>query len=469
MVKEMNRRELMGGGIAAAMGAASYGERRVQDSPSDVAVCRQEAMNIPVVETADVVVCGAGPAGVATALAAARAGATTRLIESNGCLGGVWTAGLLCWILDTKDKPGILQEILASLRDNGAGYVNQKGYSFGYDAEAMKLLLEQMCSRAGVQIRLHTSVVSAEVADGRLKMAVTQSKSGPQAWAGKAFVDATGDGDLAARAGCGFDLGRASDGMVQPMSMMAILTGVRHEDIREFVRGQESDASIPKRRLLAEMHRAGVDPSYSMPTLFRIYDNLFCLAANHEYGCSAIDADDVTEATLHARAEINRMVRALRGLGGIWSGLRLVATNEHIGVREGRRIHGRYTVSSEDLVKGARHEDAVCRTYFVVDVHSPTRSEGKGIARTGVRAKPYDIPLRALIARDVDGLLTAGRCISGDFIAHSSYRVTGNSVALGQAAGVTAALAAKKNCLPHEVPWADIQSTLQRINQHPVP
>lgn len=285
-----------------------------------------------------------------------------------------------------------------------------------------------------------------------------------QAWAAKVFIDATGDGDLAARAGCGFDLGRPTDGKTQPMSMMAILSGVRFEQIRQFVRGTEKDSNVPKLKLLDELRQAGVDPSYGKPTLFRIHDDLFCLAANHEYDVLPTSAADLTEATLRARAEINTIVDALRKSGGAWKNLRLVATNEHIGVREGRRIHGVYTVSAADLEQGIRHEDSICRVHFGVDVHSVSKSEGKGITRTGVRSRAYDIPLRALIAVDVDGLMMAGRCISGDFIAHSSYRVTGNAVAMGQAAGVAAAIAARNNCLPKNLSWEQIKPKLARFN-----
>ena len=463
MSHTLSRRELLGAGIAKAgwssVSAGGY------EGASEGESYREASQTVPIVDTSDVVVCGGGPAGVAAALAAARVGAKTCLIESHGCLGGVWTAGLLCWILDTKDKPGLLQEILAALKARHAGYVNQPGYSFGYDAEAMKLLLEEMCVTAGVQIQLHTSVVAAaKDNEGRLRMAVTESKSGRQAWAGKVFVDATGDGDLAARAGCRFDLGRPADGVTQPMSMMAILTGAAYEQIRPFVRGREKDSSAPKKRLLAALQKAGFTPSYSRPTLFRIYDNLFCLAANHEYGYAATDAAHLTAATLHARAEIHRAVAALRSLGEPWHGLCVVATNEQIGVREGRRVHGRYTVSADDLAKGARHDDAICRVHFNVDVHSPKRAEGTAIARSEVRARPYDIPIRALIARDVTGLVTAGRCISGDFIAHSSYRVTGNAVATGQAAGVVAALTAQTDSTPDRVPWDRVKAALNKFD-----
>ena len=135
-------------------------------------------------------------------------------------------------------------------------------------------------------------------------------------------------------------------------------------------------------------------------------------------------------------------------------------TTTQIGVREGRRIHGRYTLTSEDLIEGARFDDAICRVTMGIDVHSTDPTKTKAVETKPHRSQPYDIPLRALIARDVDGLLMAGRCISGDFIAHSSYRVTGNAVTMGQAAGICAARAALTNVLPHQVPWSDLEASL---------
>src|SRR5690606_20698778 len=152
----------------------------------------------------------------------------------------------------------------------------------------------------------------------------------------------------------------------------------------------------------------------------------------------------------------HKIIDGLKSLQGPWKNLRLISTADQIGVREGRRIHGLYTVTKEDLVNGVRHEDAVCRVTFGVDVHSVKKEEDNADRpyNMGIKSKPYDIPLRALIAKDVGGLMMAGRCISGDFIAHSSYRVTGNAVAMGQAAGRVAAMAANANKLPQEISWA---------------
>jgi hypothetical protein len=147
--------------------------------------------------------------------------------------------------------------------------------------------------------------------------------------------------------------------------------------------------------------------------------------------------------------------------------MQIVATAEQIGVRDGRRIVGRYVVNKADLIKGARYDDAVVRATFGVDIHATSADFNKKAAvhATSIKVKPYDIPLRALIAKDVDGLMMAGRCISGDFIAHASYRVTGNAVGMGEGAGVVAALAATSNRMPHEVAWSEGEAKLKAMGQ----
>ncbi|MCL4194404.1 MAG: FAD-dependent oxidoreductase, partial [Thermoguttaceae bacterium] len=236
-------------------------------------------------------------------------------------------------------------------------------------------------------------------------------------------------------------------------------------DFISFFAGNDRWHVEATKNFLAEIHRAGLDPSYAMPTLFQARDNLLLVMINHEYGVKAFDAAAISEATVRARAEIFRIVRGLNTLGGAWEGMRVVATAEQIGVRDGRRIHGRYTVVKEDLVTGARHADGVARATFGVDIHAADRESNRRqtISHGGFATRPYDIPLRALVARDVDGLMMAGRCISGDFIAHASYRVTGNAVAMGEAAGTVAAIAAKTKRLPHEVDWSEAAETLRKL------
>ncbi len=476
MTHRMGRRGFLRVGAATATGLGlTAGSPSAEPSPAAPGRVAEPARDVPVADSTDVVVCGAGPAGVAAAIAAARTGASVRLIENHGQLGGIWTSGLLSWIIDAAKKRGLMEQIVQRLDARselfGQPPWNRQG-SMPYDVEQMKLVLDQMCLEAGVKVRLHTRVVGA-VKDGRrLTHGITESKSGREAFAGKVFVDCTGDGDLAALAGCGFDFGRPAEGPgsagperageTQPFSLLMLITGIDPQATADFYERTGRVWAAPKDALLAEFKRAGLEPSYGRPTIFKIHNDLYAWMINHEYGCRGIDAQEVSDATIRARAELHKLVDALRSLGDPWRNIKIVATAAQIGVREGRRIHGRYTVSVDDMLNGAKHGDAVCRATFGIDVHSTSQQHSTGIESHTVKrsTQPYDIPLRALIAKDADGLLLAGRCISGDFLAHSSYRVTGNAVALGEAAGAVAAGAVRQGCLPHDVEWEDVASSL---------
>ncbi len=426
----------------------------------------EPAREIPLAADADVIVCGGGPAGVTAAIMAARAGAKVRLFEWRGCLGGIWTAGLLGYFLDF-DKPGFAAELRQKLDERDARANSHSNSRFCYQPEALKLLLEELCVEAGVKFQYHTKVSAAFREGRRLSTIVTESKSGRQAWKAPVFIDTTGDGDLGFQAGCGFEVGISEDCPCQPMSLNALLVVRDPEALREFIRfGQPQPGDLTdnekKVRIREALVKAGHFPSYASPTMWHVRDNLVFAMMNHEYGIKAWDAAEITAATVRARAEMNAMVSGLNNLGGAWEGIQLVATAEQIGVRDGRRIRGRYTVLQDDLVKGARHDDAIVRVHFGIDVHAITAEHNKkhAVMPKKVKMQPYDIPLRALIAKDVDGLMMAGRCISGDFISHSSYRVTGNAVAMGEAAGVTAAIASRSGRLPNEVAWNELQSKL---------
>ena len=410
-----------------------------------------------IVANADVLVAGGGPAGLATAVAAARLGAATVLIEGQGGLGGIWTSGLMPYLLDAYDRPGLVAELVDRV-DRLGGRCEPVYHGLLLDPEALKLALEQWCLELGIGLRLHTRVSAACLGEGerRLRHVITDSKSGREAWAAKVFVDCTGDGDLAALAGCGFDLGRPGSGQTQPMSLIGLLGGVSAAAIAPYVHRSGQPYRADSKALCGLLAEHGVVPSYGSPILLPIHETLLAMMANHQYGVVGTDADQLTAATVAARAEVWRIAQALRAAGGPWSTLRLVATGAHIGVREGRRVHGRYMVTAADLARGARHADAVCRVRFPVDVHATDPSQSTSFSAEGVKSQPYDVPLRALIAADVDGLLMAGRCISGDFLAHASYRVTGNAVALGEAAGTLAAVAALSGRLPHEVDFQEL-------------
>lgn len=453
--------------VTPGLMSAAEVEKEIANAEAQAGKFNEPAHDLPLVEDADVIVCGAGPAGIAAAITAARAGAKVRVFEWRGCLGGVWTAGLLGYLLDFN-KPGFNQELLKRLDERDM----RRGTSLSnvcYEPEGMKLLLEEMFVEAGVKFQLHTRVAAAYREGRRLTTIVTESKSGRQAWRAPVFIDTTGDGDLGALAGCAFEYGESDACPCQPMSLNALLVCKDVAALAAFIHGSDPSKAdgVSKDMFKAEIEKTGHFPSYAKPTLWQVRDNLLLVMMNHQYAVPCFDAAKITEATVQARGELHKIVNGLCKLGGPWEGLQIAATAEQIGVRDGRRIAGRHTVSKDDLIAGARYDDAVVRPTFPVDIHALSSEHNKKAAysNAGVKVKPYDVPLRALIAKDVDGLMMAGRNISGDFIAHASYRVTGNSVAMGEAAGATAALAATTKRLPHDVPWSEVETRLKTLRE----
>lgn len=380
----------------------------------------------------DVVVCGGGPAGWAAAVSAARVGAKTAIIEQQGCLGGIWTCGLVCLIIDWQNKTGLMKELIGELAKTGAQNVPHL-----YDPEAMKVLLERFCAESGVNIRLYTRVCAVNAESGRIKSVETESVSGRELWKGKVFIDATGNGDVGAYAGGNFSIGN-ENGKCQTATLFAIVSGLETARLRE---AGLIDSPKWRANFMAHIKAAGTSASYSGASLFQIRDCWTVFMVNHEFGIRCDDADAYTSHTIAARAEINKIVDALRARGGIWKNIRLALTASHIGIREGRRLRGKYEITADDVIKGARFEDAVCRVEYWTDIHG-LDSSAHAFSDGGVKSKPYDIPMRALESADFENLFMAGRCISGGFIPHASYRVTGNAVAMGEAVGKKAALVA---------------------------
>lgn len=414
----------------------------------------------------DVIVCGAGPAGTAAAIGAARMGASVLLIEGQGQLGGIWTSGLLSWFLDSRHEDGFIHEMIQELSLSGYGRQVQR-QDFICDTEQLKLYLERKTLSAGVRIRFHTSIVSTLKKKKSLTHVITESKGGREAWEGKIFIDATGDGDVGALAGCSFDLGHPDTGKTQPMSLIVQVDGVSPEDMIPyentlyntktqkspiFSQNEENNGGVQKRIIKERFYKLlrdnGLVPSYAQPSLFHIDKGLYILMINHQYDVSSLDGDALTRATLEAREEIHQIADKLRSFGGIWKDFRIVNSAPRIGVREGRRLHGLYTVTLNDMLIGRKHDDSVCRVKFGIDVHATNKKTISGFENEGHKVQPYDIPVGALISRDIENLLMAGRCISGDFYAHSSYRVTGDAVVLGEGAGRFAAGCIKNDFTP---------------------
>jgi len=396
-----------------------------------------------------VLVCGGGPAGFAAALTAARHGAQTLLIERHPFLGGTWTAGALSIILDAYNKHGLIEEILARLARSGHSQIWARFSRYTvYGMKGMKYLLDDMIAETKVQVLLYTHAAAVIRDRNRIRGVITESKSGRQFIEAKIVIDATGDGDVASFAGCPYEKGRPSDGKMQPMTLMGRIGGYRG-----------GPAHIQP--LVDICRRAGWETSYSDITLYPQPNQpgVFILMATHLYG-DGTNAADLTAAEIRGRWEIRKTLEVLKQYGGDdWKDAFLIDTGPFVGIRETRRILGRYYLTIEDLKAGARFDDAICDVNFKVDIHYPDPKEGRGL--THVDHKPYQIPYRCLLAKDIDNLMMAGRCISGDHIAFASYRVTGDAVPMGEAAGLAAAMALDAKVLP---PSVDSQLLVKRLD-----
>lgn len=394
----------------------------------------------------DVIVCGGGPAGVAAAVSAARKGAGVLLVEKGGCLGGFWTQGLLTWVMGALEQPGLLQEVMDRLEQEADGRRVPSPPRFIADTEKTKLVLERLCRQAGVTVLYHTVLSGAVVHQGKLTHILTESKSGSVAYGGKLFVDTTGDGDLGAMAGADFVLGD-EEGLTQPLSLICQLSGLSYEDMAPF---DSQRSAGTKKAMLLELEKLGIVPTYRAPLLAVLGRELYALMINHAH-YSGLSAAELTEATMEAREELHKIIDALRASGGIWKNVRISATSSSIGVREGRRLRGLYALTQEDVYAGRQFPDGICTVLGKTDIHSVKPGEAFNHYAKGASHMPYQIPLRCLVSKDISNLLMGGRCISGDFVAHGSYRVGGYAFRTGEVAGLLATYCAKGDIAPAAV------------------
>ncbi len=371
----------------------------------------------------DVVICGGGVAGVMAAVAAARGGTSAIVIERGGSLGGTMTASLVGFILDTYGKSGIFGEYISRLEEMRA-----TGASTIFEAE--KILLDDMCRESGVKVLFYTQLDRCETKDRMIKRVICHTYDTQIEIEGKIFIDGTGNGTLAALSGCQYEIGN-SDGKTQPMSMPAVICGLANED---YVGWQKRDA------FKALLDRIGVETTMGFPNMAALGGGLYTFSVNHEYGIKFDDIEGISDAVMHGRREIMNVVEKLKSCGDpAFENIRLVATPELIGIRESRRVKGLYTVTLDDIVNGRRHADRVCTVNYWVDIHALDPNGNKSFSGNEIKNQAYDIPFRAMLPVDRDNLILTGRCISGDFFAHASYRVVGNTGAVGEAAGRMAA------------------------------
>lgn len=397
----------------------------------------------------DVLICGGGCAGIAAAISSARNGARTLLVERAGFSGGIITAVGLPYFDGLIDKPtgrfvvkGIALELLVALgvAKEGAKHIDDLrsdlitkywGSVYIPNTEEFKLLADALIlkHRDKLSALYHSLACDVEVKDGRIAAVIIASKDGLTRVEAQQIVDCTGDADLAHWAG-------APTEKMDPLMPMTM-----HFRIGNVVPSKET-GSAAKQALIEARERGDLPEFYGPGLIYAFAKDEAYIHATRIPG-DATDAADFTRAEMQGRKDAWAMFRAWKAKVPGFENSYFISSGPFLGVRETRRIVGEQVLSLEDLQKTNRYDDAIATGCWFLDVHPPTTTTDKPFTGSGFQPKPYDIAYRTLIPKKLSNLLVAGRCHSASKEAAASSRVTVTAMALGEAAGCAAAMAAK--------------------------
>lgn len=418
-------------------------------------------------KTHDLLVVGAGPAGTAAAIAAGRAGLRVLLVEQNGYCGGMATAGLVNPMLggyyrnpetgrDGTIIGGLLEEILGRLRARGAvlrfryGPDDSSSFSDAFDDAWLRIVYDRMLSEAGVEVLYHAALLDAAVRGGQVESLRVLTKGGVETFAATAFVDSTGDADLAAACGAACAVGRAEDGLCQPCSTMFRMGGV--DKPRLMAGGLRALRADVNGRFLDARRRGRLD--FPFRDNLSIYEfprpGVLHFNATRMTGAPALTGRRLSEVEIEGRRQAGLLADWLVAEVPGFERAFLESVAPRVGVRETRRVKGVYAMTRRDIVTGARFPDGIARSAYFIDIHDP---KGPGALHEKDRAaaedmggfvpkRYYEIPLRCLQPPGFDNLLVACRAMATDHFAHAATRVMGTLTAVGEAAGTAAAIAA---------------------------
>lgn len=424
--------------------------------------------DIPIRGSFDVVVCGGGPAGIGAAVSAARTGAKTLLIESSGTLGGVSTSGLMShWTGDSKGP--LYEEVLQRSYTAGPDYYfdDNRGYEyknkFIINTEKLKSTYIEMIEESTIELLLYTQVSLPIMNKNTIKGVIIESKSGREAIFAKTVIDATGDGDIAYKSGVPYLKGRHKDKRMQPMTLMFKVGGVDYskacfalffEDNYTMSNGYRIQ-DIAKKELAQPMGHVLLYPN-----------QIHGVVSVNMSNCINVDGtkiEDLTYATLLCQKQIPLIISFLQKYIPGYEQCYLYQTASHIGVRETRHFKGLETITAQDISEGKQFDDWIAtECFFNFDIHN---LDGSGLDPMGEQdnfsqIERYTIPYSCIVPENIDGLLLAGRNISGTHIAHSNYRVMPICINIGQGAGVAAALSAKNGITLRNLNVKEIQEIL---------
>ena len=419
----------------------------------------------PLAASYDVVVCGGGPAGFIAAVASARSGARTALVEQYGFLGGMATAGIVAPLSEftyngRKVIGGIPWEFCERLQALGGGLIEKPLGNVAFEPELYKLCCQRMVLEAGVDLYMHSYLCGCRCTDGHLDAVFIDNKNGTEALAARVFIDCTGDGDLAAAAGVPMQPDEGKP--LQPLSTYFVLSGVDtstprlQKAMHHNRQGVNCHCEEIRSELLEHCEEWGI-PEFGGPWFCTTLQPGVVTVNMTRTAADACSNRDFTRAECELREQVFKMAAVLREHFVEFKNSYVSAVAVHAGIRETRRIVGAHTISAQEYVSAFRYPDSISRGAHPIDIHV---ANGASQNITFLKTPAY-VPYRALYSPGFGNLLVAGRCISADKTAFASLRVQASCMGTGQAAGVAAALAAQASC---GVDGIDVNALQERLS-----
>jgi len=402
--------------------------------------------DVPVVGVYDVVVCGGGPSGFIAAIAAAREGAKTAIVERYGFFGGMATAAYVTPISvfsynGKQTIGGIPWEFIQRLEAMGGAYIERPLHNIAFDVELYKLCAQQMVLEAGIDLYMHSYISSIEMNKNKISHVIFENKNGSESITGKVFLDCTGDGDIAHMANVPMQVWE--DHSLQPSSMCFILSGVDTDSdlVKHCMHHNKQGVNChcePIRGRLMEIAPTVKLPTFGGPWFCSVlHDGSVAVNMTRIYA-DACDNRNFTTAECALRENVYTFAQILREQIPEFKNSYVASIAVQAGIRETRHIQGMHIITAEEYLEAIRYEDSISRCSHPIDIHSA--QEETQVCQFLLKAA-Y-VPYRALVAADFPNLIVAGRSLSASREAFASLRVQASCMGMGQAAGVAAAQSA---------------------------